>query len=92
MAASPVAGDVFAAVHPRAVALYRARPEGTPRNVWSVRVTSIDDEGDRLRVRLEGDLAIVAEITPGAGTDLALAPGSEVWASVKATEVSIYPA
>ena len=92
VAASPVAGDVFAAVHPRAVALYRARPEGTPRNVWSVRVTSIDDEGDRLRVRLEGDLAIVAEITPGAGTDLALAPGSEVWASVKATEVSIYPA
>ena len=55
-------------------------------------MTSIDDEGDRLRVRLEGDLAIVAEITPGAGTDLALAPGSEVWASVKATEVSIYPA
>ena len=35
VAASPVAGDVFAAVHPRAVALYRARPEGTPRNVWS---------------------------------------------------------
>ncbi|MPZ70044.1 MAG: ATP-binding cassette domain-containing protein [Actinobacteria bacterium] len=92
VAASPITGEVFAAVHPRAVALYRARPEGTPRNVWSGRVTSIDDEGDRLRVRLEGDLAIVAEITPGAGTELALAPGSEVWASVKATEVSVYPA
>jgi molybdate transport system ATP-binding protein len=92
VAASPITGEVFAAIHPRAVALYRARPEGTPRNVWSGRVTSIDDEGDRLRVRLEGDLAIVAEITPGAGSDLALAPGSEVWASVKATEVSIYPA
>jgi len=26
-------GDVFAVVHPRTVALYRARPDGTPRNV-----------------------------------------------------------
>src|SRR5437870_13361756 len=26
-------GDVFAVIHPRAVALYLARPEGTPRNV-----------------------------------------------------------
>lgn len=92
VAATPIEGEVFAAIHPRAVALYRARPEGTPRNVWSARVTSIDDEGDRLRVRLEGELPIVAEITPGAGAELALAPGSEVWASVKATEVTIYPA
>ncbi|MGZ4172148.1 MAG: sulfate/molybdate ABC transporter ATP-binding protein, partial [Solirubrobacteraceae bacterium] len=27
-------GEVFAVIHPRAVALYLARPEGTPRNVW----------------------------------------------------------
>jgi len=27
-------GEVLAVIHPRAVALYLARPEGTPRNVW----------------------------------------------------------
>lgn len=92
VAATEIDGEVFAAVHPRAVALYRNRPEGTPRNVWRGRVTAVDNEGDRLRVRLEGDLAIVAEITPGAHAELAIAPGSEVWASVKATEVAVYPA
>lgn len=92
VAATEIEGEVFAAVHPRAVALYRSRPEGTPRNVWKGRVTAVDNEGDRLRVRIESDLAIVAEITPGAHAELAIAPGSEVWASVKATEVAVYPA
>jgi hypothetical protein len=27
-------GEVFAVTHPRAVALHRRAPEGTPRNVW----------------------------------------------------------
>lgn len=92
VAATEIEGEVFASVHPRAVALYRSRPEGTPRNVWRGRVTAVDNEGDRLRVRIESDLLIVAEITPGAQAELAIAPGSEVWASVKATEVAVYPA
>jgi molybdate transport system ATP-binding protein len=34
----------------------------------------------------------VAEVTPAAVADLGLAPGQPAWASVKATEVSVYPA
>ena len=33
---------------------------------------------------------LVAEVTPAAVADLGLAEGSEVWASVKATEVTAY--
>ncbi|MGH7790038.1 MAG: TOBE domain-containing protein, partial [Candidatus Binatia bacterium] len=85
-------GRVFAVIHPRAVALHRTRPEGTPRNVWPARVAGLDDEGARVRVRTDGPPALVAEVTPAAVADLALAPGSEVWVSLKATEITTYPA
>jgi molybdate transport system ATP-binding protein len=85
-------GEVFAVVHPRAVALYRSRPDGTPRNVWEGTVGGMDLEGDRARVRMEGPIPIVAEVTPRALSDLRLADGGRVWASVKATEIKVYPA
>jgi molybdate transport system ATP-binding protein len=85
-------GEVFALVHPRAVSLHRRPPEGTPRNVWEGVAQSLDLEGDRVRVRVEGPLPIVAEVTPAAVADLALADGGPVWVSVKAAEVQVYPA
>ena len=85
-------GDVFAVVHPRTVALYRARPDGTPRNVWEGRATDLDLQGDRVRVRLEGSPSIVAEVTPAAVRELGLDRGDQVWIGVKATEVIVYPA
>ena len=85
-------GDVFAVIHPRAVALYLARPEGTPRNVWRARAEDLDLQGERVRVRLSGQVPLVAEVTPSAVRDLHLASGAEVWAAVKATEISVYPA
>ena len=85
-------GAVLAVVHPRAVSLHPARPEGTPRNVWAGTVESVDPEGDRVRVRVGGPLPVVAEVTPAAVADLGLAPGSPVWAAVKAAEVAVYPA
>jgi molybdate transport system ATP-binding protein len=84
-------GEVFAVVHPRAVALYRQRPEGTPRNVWPGVAEGLDLEGDRVRVRVSGTVPLVAEVTAGAVADLALADGGPVWASVKATEIVVYP-
>jgi molybdate transport system ATP-binding protein len=85
-------GDVFAVVHPRTVALYRTRPDGTPRNVWEGRAADLDLEGDRVRVRLTGSPPIVAEVTPAAVRDLGLDRGDTVWVAIKATEVNVYPA
>ena len=84
-------GEVYAVVHPRAVALYRQPPTGTPRNVWQGTAEALDLEGERVRVRVGGALPIVAEVTPGAVADLRLADGGPVWVSVKATEVVVYP-
>ena len=85
-------GDVFAVIHPRAVAIYRSRPEGSPRNVWPGRATNIELMGNRVRVRIEGEVPLVAEVTPAALKDLELVEGGEVWLSFKATEVMVYPA
>ena len=89
--ADPVAGDVYVAIQPHSVSLHRARPEGSPRNVWSGRVRGVDLLGDRVRIHVDGEVAIVAEVTPAALADLDLHDGSELWASVKATEVDVYP-
>jgi molybdate transport system ATP-binding protein len=91
-AAGAMDGDVFAVVHPRTVALYRTRPDGTPRNVWEGRAADLDLEGDRVRVRLTGSPPIVAEVTPAAVRELELDRGERVWIGVKATEVQVYPA
>jgi molybdate transport system ATP-binding protein len=84
-------GDVFVVIHPNSIALHRQVPEGTPRNVWRLNVADIDYEGDRARVRLTGELTLVAEITPSAATQLGLADKGKVWAAVKATQVRTYP-
>ncbi len=91
-AAGAGSGDVFAVIHPRAVALYKRRPFGTPRNVWHGRVDSVDLYGDRVRVRVKGPVPLVAEVTRAAVQDMGLAAGADVWMAVKATEVSVYPA
>jgi molybdate transport system ATP-binding protein len=85
-------GQVFAAVHPHAVALHRRAPEGTPRNVWAGTADTLDVVGDRVRVQVAGPVPIVAEVTPAAAAELRLADGGPVWASVKATEITVYPA
>jgi molybdate transport system ATP-binding protein len=85
-------GEVFVAIHPRAIALYRAAPAGTPRNVWSGRIADLDGDEARVRVWIEGPIPLVAEITPAAQQALDLRRGDAVFASVKATEVAVYPA
>jgi molybdate transport system ATP-binding protein len=85
-------GEVFASVHPHAVALHRRAPEGTPRNVLDGTAERLDVVGDRVRVRVAGPVPIVAEVTPAAAGELRLADGGPVWASVKATEITVYQA
>jgi len=91
VAADGGAGEVYAAVHPRAVALYRSEPQGTPRNVWEGTIEGLDDEGERVRVTISGRLRVVAEVTQAAASDLRLARGGSVWVSIKATEIDVYP-
>ena len=90
IAAAAGRGDVFAVVHPRAVALHRHRPDGSPRNVWSGTVDGLDVAGDRVRVHVDGPVPVVAEVTPAAVAALDLGSGGEVWVSVKATEIDLY--
>jgi molybdate transport system ATP-binding protein len=85
-------GDVFAVIHPRAVALYLSRPDGTPRNVWQGQAEDIDLHGERVRVRVKSPVPLVAEVTMAAVRELRLQAGATVWVAVKATEVSVYPA
>ena len=91
-ALSDIRGSAFAVVHPRAIAIHRSRPEGSPRNVWRGEIDSLDHEGDRVRVRVSGSIPVVAEITPAAVRELGLVVGEPVWVSVKATEVAVYEA
>jgi molybdate transport system ATP-binding protein len=92
VAAGHTRGDVFAVVHPRAIALHRQEPEGTPRNVIPGTIEHLDVEGDRVRVMVAGTVPVTAEVTPAAVTALELTAGATVWASIKATEISVYPA
>jgi molybdate transport system ATP-binding protein len=87
-------GESWVAFPPTAVALYAARPEGSTRNLWPVTVTAVELVGQHARVRLatgEGAV-VVAEVTPASVAALRLHPGTELWAGVKATEVTAYPA
>jgi molybdate transport system ATP-binding protein len=85
-------GPAIAVVPPAAVALHRAHPEGTPRNVVEGVVAGIETADGRSRVQVEGALPLVAEVTPAAVADLDLAAGDTVFASVKASEVTVYAA
>jgi molybdate transport system ATP-binding protein len=86
-----IGGDVFAVVHPRAVALLRAKPEGTPRNVWRGPIDEIDLEGSVARIGVRTMPPIVAEVTTAAIEALGLGPGDDVWVTIKATEIVLYP-
>ena len=115
------AGPVWAAFAPRAVALYRDRPGGSPRNSWRTRVVAVEIVGQTARVRLGveqvepreagqawepgqafGDAGptpdptlgvgeLVAEVTIAAVVELGLRVDDLIWASVKASEVTVYP-
>lgn len=84
--------EVMVAFPPAAVSVFTERPVGTPRNVFAARITDMELHAGSVRLRLEGALDVLADVTAGAVADLGLVPGREVWATVKATETSVYPA
>jgi len=105
--ASPGAGPSFAVIAPAAVAVSRERPEGqaegdaggqtggTPGgeevNTWRGRVSAVDLMGDRVRVRIEGTPAIMAEVPPAAVDRLKLDEGGDLWAYLSPAAITTYP-
>ncbi|NED99825.1 ABC transporter ATP-binding protein [Phytoactinopolyspora halotolerans] len=85
-------GPVHIAFSPSAVVLSPHRPDGSARNVWPGTVQDLETHGDLVRVTVSGALPVLADVTPLAIADLQLAPGMPVWASVKASEITAYPA
>jgi molybdate transport system ATP-binding protein len=87
---------VVAVFSPAAVAVYRELPHGSPRNTVEVTVAALDSRGPGIRVRADdqsdGAPGLAADITSDAAAELRLAPGERIFFSVKAQEVSIYPA
>lgn len=89
--ADPLPGpDIALAIRPQAIALHRHEPAGSPRNTWLASVTNLEADRDRVRVTLAGAVPVTAELTPAAVTELELAPGAPVWASVKAVDLTAY--
>ena len=88
--ADEATGPVFVAVRPESVALYLTRPDGSPRNVWPARVSGATPHGATVRCELDGEVPLIADVTAASFAQLGLAPGSAVWATVKASEVVVY--
>ncbi len=88
-----VAGDAFAVVDPRDITLTREAPAGSAQNVVRGRIVELVPEpplGERLRVVLDSQPPLVAEITRQAAARMGLAEGSDVHATFKATGVTVY--
>ncbi len=84
-----IEGAVLVSIAPSAIALHHEQPQGSPRNAWQTTIEAIEPIGDVRRVLLASPLPLSADLTPGAVESMGLAPGSSVWASIKATEVHV---
>jgi molybdate transport system ATP-binding protein len=87
----PTTGPVYVAFPPTAVSLHPSPPAGSPRNSWPVTITAIEQHAHTIRVRLDGSPPVLADITPASIAELHLNPGTQLWATVKATETATYP-
>ena len=90
-------GDSAVAVFtPAAVAVYQDRPAGSPRNSVRVRISGLEVNGVAVRVRAEpqadGTPGLAADVTAAAVADLRLAPGDEVWFTVKTQAIALHAA
>ena len=80
-------GPTSISINPASVSIFRSQPSGSPRNSWLSSIQSIEILGGRARVSLVGEIDICADITITAANELRQLISSEVWVSVKATEV-----
>lgn len=83
-------GPVFIVVRPSAIGVYGEQPHGSPRNSWRARLTSVEQQGHSVRLAAIGPPDVFVDVTPQAVAELGLTVGSEVWLSVKATDLLVY--
>ena len=80
-------GPTSISINPASVSIFKSQPSGSPRNSWLCSIHNIEILGGRARVSLVGEIDICADITTVAANELRQSISSEVWVSVKATEV-----
>ena len=83
-------GRVNATFSPAAVIVGVDPLTGSARNQWHGRVVSVAPHGLAVRVSLDVAGGLIADVTAESAGRLGLTPGREVWAAVKATEVSVH--
>jgi molybdate transport system ATP-binding protein len=84
-------GDVQVAVRPSSIVVSSQRPlPSSARNTWQAKVTGLMLLADRVRLDLDGQPPALVDVTPAAVAELSLDPGSQVWLSVKATDLEVY--
>jgi molybdate transport system ATP-binding protein len=86
-------GASLVALRPSAVTVHRAQPGGlSARNVWAGHIEALQIVGDRVRLVVSGPPRTLVDVTTSAVTELGLTPGTAVWLTAKATDVSAYAA
>ena len=84
-------GDVLVAVRPSAIVVSTQHPQpSSARNTWQAKVTGLTLLADRVRLDLDGQPPALVDVTPAAVAELSLDPGSQVWLTVKATDLEVY--
>jgi molybdate transport system permease protein len=85
----PPGRSALALAEPSTITLHRVRPEGSARTVIAGEVAEVRALGGRARVVVRGQPEVTAEVTLASATELRLAEGGTVYASIKATEVRL---
>ena len=83
-------GDGYRSFSPSAVTVSLTEPSGSARHRWPGAVTTLAPHGDAVRLLVSGEHELLADVTPAAVAELGLAPGRQVWLSVKETAVRRY--
>lgn len=76
---------------PSAVTVSLREPEGSARNRWRGRVVSVTPHGQALRLLVDAEHHLLADVTAAAAAELGLHPGREVWLSAKETAIDSHP-
>ena len=86
-------GDLLVALDPRDITLHTEQPVGSAQNALHGSILEVTPEpplGERVRVALQTQPPLVAEVTRQAADALRLREGKPVWAAFKATGLKPY--